>query len=183
MRSGLQLVTGLVLSCLSLATLAETTPAVWKEKELTFTYHGFTTNYSCDGLKHKVRAILTALGARRDPQIRVSGCELGGGVAIAPRVRVRAAFPEALPAQGTDAQSFAARTDMVTLAQRRPRGLEAGDCELVEQLRARVFPEIGSKVLADRTACIPHQLSLGQPYLRLEILRPASVTEGTTLTD
>ena len=31
--------------------------AVWTDKELTFVYQGFTTKYSCDGLRDKVRGV------------------------------------------------------------------------------------------------------------------------------
>ncbi|OGT81244.1 MAG: hypothetical protein A3H91_04110 [Gammaproteobacteria bacterium RIFCSPLOWO2_02_FULL_61_13] len=175
MRNGLRFAGGLVLSCLALGALAEATPAVWKEMEFKFSYHGFTTRYSCDGLKYKVRIILTALGARSNPHIRATGCEIGGGVAFAPRLHVNAAFPEALPAGGEDAQSFAAQTDVVTLSPRRPQGLESGDCELVEQLRHSVFPDIGSRVLTDSTSCVPHQANLGRPYMQLEVLRSTVV--------
>lgn len=171
MRTGLRLAGGLMLSCLALAALAETTPAVWKEKEFRFHYHGFTTSYSCDGLKYKVGLILTAMGARPKPQIRATGCEIGGGVAFAPGVHVLAAFPEALPAGSEAAQSFTAQTEVVTLSPRRPRGLESGDCELVEQLRDSVFAEVGSRVVADNTGCVPHQMNLGRPYVELEVLR------------
>ena len=180
MRTGLRVAGGLVLSCLALAAVAESTPAIWKEKEFRFSYHGFTTNYSCDGLKYKVRMILAALGARANPQVRASGCEIGGGVAFAPHLQVNAAFPEALPAGGEDAASFAARTEVVTLSPRGPSGLETGDCELVEQLSHKVFPEISSRVLADKTACAPHQVSLGRPYMELEVLRAVADGEQST---
>jgi hypothetical protein len=181
MRMGMRLASGLVLSCLTFAAAAESTPAVWKEMEFRFNYHGFTTSYSCEGLKHKVSLILAALGARPNPQIRTTGCEIGGGVAIAPGVHVLAAFPEALLAGGEDAQSFAAQTEVVTLSPRRPQGLEMGDCELVEQLRDSVFAEISTRVLTDNTACVPHQSNLGRPYLQLEVLRSAAgeaITSG-----
>ena len=40
--------------------------AVWAHKEFQFTYQGFTTHYSCDGLRDKVRQILLQFGARKD---------------------------------------------------------------------------------------------------------------------
>jgi hypothetical protein len=180
MKTALRLAGGLMLSCLAFAAVAETTPAVWKETEFKFSYHGFTTSYSCAGLKYKVRLILAELGARANPRISTTGCEIGGGVAIAPSVHVLAAFPEALPAGGADAQSFAAQTDVVTLSPRQPRGLEMGDCELVEQLRDSVFAQIGSRVLAENTACVPHQANLGRPYVQLEVLRSAADGEMTS---
>lgn len=173
MKTGLRLAAGLVWSCLAIAVHAQTTPAIWKEKEFRFSYHGFTTSYSCAGLKYKVRLILTTLGARPNPKIHTSGCEIDGGVAFSPRVHVFAAFPESLPPGTEDVGSFAAQTEVVTLSPRRPQGLESGDCELVEQLRDHVFPEISSRVLADNTACVPHQMNPGRPFMQLEVLRSA----------
>ena len=174
MKTGWQWVIGMVFTALALVASAETTPAVWKEREFKFAYHGFTTSYSCEGLKYKVRLILAELGARSNPEIRTSGCEPGGGVAVFPSLHIRAAFPDALPAGNDDAQSFAAQADVVTLGPGHPRGLEMGDCELVEQLRHDVIAEIGSRMLTDRTGCVPHQANLGRPYLQFETLRPAA---------
>jgi len=52
--------------------------AVWTPRELLFIYHGFTTKYSCDGLRDKVRSILLQLGAREDLTVTETPCaELG----------------------------------------------------------------------------------------------------------
>ncbi len=178
MRIGSGLTAVVTIICLTL-TAAQATPAVWKEREFRFTYHGFTTSYSCEGLKHKVKVILAALGARANPQVRASGCEIGGGVAMSPRLHVRAAFPYLVPDDGVDGPVFAAQTDVVTLSPRSPRELENGDCELVEQLRHKVFAEIGSRVLLDRTTCTPHQVNLGRPYIQLEVLRATAGAEDS----
>lgn len=160
-------VLGAVLTSSASAALAQA-PAAWREHEFDFTYMGFTTRYSCDGLRYKVGLILGALGAREHPQIRATGCEIRGGVAIAPRVHVRVAFPEATTADGG---TFVAEPDTVVLAANRPHGLAAGDCELVEQLRERVFPQLGVDVVAGRTGCVPHQLGVGRPVVEARVLR------------
>lgn len=144
--------------------------ATWHEHEFDFTYMGFTTQYSCDGLRHKVQLILVALGARGQPDIRATGCEIHGGVAMAPHVHVRVAFPEAVAADA-GADAFDVVQETVTLSPRRPQGLAAGDCELVEQLRDRVFPLLGTEVVAERTGCVPHQLGVGRPLVQAKILR------------
>src|SRR5579884_669143 len=38
--------------------------AKWVKKKINFTYQGFTTHYSCQGLRDKVRDVLLQLGAR-----------------------------------------------------------------------------------------------------------------------
>jgi len=40
--------------------------AVWTPKEVQFTYMGFTSKYTCDGLRDTVREMLLHLGARKD---------------------------------------------------------------------------------------------------------------------
>jgi hypothetical protein len=156
---------------------AQPAMAVWKERELNFAYHGFTTTYSCDGLKYKLRIILEALGARPGFKVLTSGCEIGGGVARFPRARMQVAFPEPLSAGVSETGMFPAGMATVTIRPRNPRELEEGDCELVEQVRDSLLPEIGVRVLKDDTACVPHQKSLGRPLLVVEILRaePASM--------
>ncbi len=41
-------------------------PAVWTPKEIQFTYMGFTTHYTCDGLRDTIKEMLLQLGARKD---------------------------------------------------------------------------------------------------------------------
>src|SRR5262250_1006335 len=57
---------------------AQSTPptwAVWTPKELRFTYMGFTSHYSCDGLADKMRSIVLQLGARSsDLKVREVPC-------------------------------------------------------------------------------------------------------------
>ena len=48
--------------------------AVWVPKELHFDYRGFTTQYSCDGLRERMRNVLLELGAHPDLQVRGYGC-------------------------------------------------------------------------------------------------------------
>ncbi|MBI1732588.1 MAG: hypothetical protein HYR49_07435 [Gammaproteobacteria bacterium] len=151
--------------------LVQPAPAVWKDREVSFTYHGFTTRYSCDGLKYKVKTILKALGARPGYQVRATGCNIGGGVAPSPRVHIQAAFPELLPGGAADPGAFPASPGTVTLSPRSPRELDAGDCELVEQLRDGLLAKIGAEVIADQAECVPHQHALGRPLLKVELLR------------
>src|SRR5215469_16692190 len=55
-----------------------TVPAHWVEKKLRFVYQGFTTRYSCQGLRDRVRDVLLQLGARAsDLNVRQIGCTTG----------------------------------------------------------------------------------------------------------
>src|ERR1700761_6038078 len=63
----------------------------WVERKLDYTYQGFTTKYSCDGLRDNVRGVLLALGARKkDLQIHSNGCSrLNGAPEPFPGVTAR----------------------------------------------------------------------------------------------
>ncbi len=87
--------------------------AVWVSRQVSFVYQGFTTHYSCDGLRDKVRDMLSKLGARR-LLVRTYGCTRTLGVEPFPGVRVsmqvlapasahkdRAAPPQLLRTGGT----------------------------------------------------------------------------------
>ena len=51
---------------------SEVVPAHWVKKNISFTYQGFTSHYSCDGLGDSVRLALLELGARRsDLSLRI----------------------------------------------------------------------------------------------------------------
>lgn len=48
--------------------------AVWVEQKIDFTYVGFTSHYSCDGLKTKVSKILKEIGARPGFKVTARAC-------------------------------------------------------------------------------------------------------------
>jgi hypothetical protein len=173
-----------------------TVQAVWVEHELQFTYQGFTAHYSCTGLRDKVRWILREVGARPDLRVRVTCMELSGPEWM-PHVSIAAALPApATPAvlaqrqaedskqalvarvQGQEAGTpaaaaapFPARWQTVEFKSARTGRIEDGDCELLEQMRDRVFRPLGIKVAPDsRLACIPHQLPVASVRLEVEAL-------------
>ncbi len=58
----------------------------------------------------------------------------------------------------------------VTIKRNSPRGLEMGDCELVELFRDRVLPKFLTRGLEGDVNCIPHQLVGNRIDLRFEVL-------------
>lgn len=141
-----------------------TVEAVWVENKVSFTYMAFTSYYSCDGLRDKVRWLLAELGARPGFTVRARGCIQLQGPEWAPGVEIVAAFPapatsEVLarlaadaarraPAAGAAgaagqqdpaaqaAARFPARTKHIEFRSSRTSGpgLQDGDCELIDQL-------------------------------------------------
>ena len=67
-----------------------TVPAIWIEKELSFTYLGTTSLYYCDGLRRKVDRIMKQLGAMDGYKVRIRSCYSMGG----PEIRQGPAGPE-----------------------------------------------------------------------------------------
>ena len=51
-----------------------------------------------------------------------------------------------------------------------PKGLEMGDCELVELFRDRVMPQFLTRDMQGDVNCIPHQLVGNRIDLRFEVL-------------
>ena len=83
--------------------------AVWKQQKFNFIYQGFTTKYSCDGLRDKMRDILLQLGARRDLKLGYWGCSGRSGVpdpfpGVSVTMSVRRRLPESHRCQPTGSQ-------------------------------------------------------------------------------
>ena len=163
----------LLLSCLALPAVAgQEVAAAWKKHELDFTYMGFTTRYSCEGLRFKMRVLLEASGARPGFRVTPGACAAEPGrVTEFPRVRL--VFETAqVPAPGSReaGEPVMAQWRPVILARNQPRPLEPGDCELVEQFRDRVLPAFTTRRIDGDINCIPHQLSVSSFLLRFETL-------------
>jgi hypothetical protein len=167
----------LILPVAALLTLAPVAgqaqvAATWKRHEIEFTYMGFTTRYSCEGLRSKLRLLLQASGARPDFAVNTRSCASGPGeMAEFPRVQVVFHVPEMPPAGNHVAgESTAARWKKVDLRRHQPTDLEIGDCELVEQFRDRVLAAFTTRNLVSEINCIPHQLAGSSFRLEYEVL-------------
>ncbi len=171
--------------------------AVWVEQKLDFTYVGFTSHYSCDGLKTKVSAILKEIGAR-PVKVTARGCmNPRHGAEWTPMLNMVVAMPrEATPEMLAEVTQDASKRELAAKAGGKvvptaeaaaefparirridfrdsPSGLvEPGDCELVEQLRDQVFVPLGAKVVESRMNCVPHQLGVGIVNLSIDVLEP-----------
>ena len=222
LKAPLSLVLGLLLVQPAVAAEPLADPGSqgrWKEHELSFTYSGFTSKYSCDGLADKVRLLLRTLSARPDLKVATYGCgDFFGGPTEFPRVKLRFATLE--PATEGAAASQPERAAVQTPAtpyghvigreaprlpmpgaaivpeasavapvlgewrklrfdRDRPRTLEPGDCELLEQFRDRVLPLFAIRAMEDHTRCIPYQLSGTSLSLAFEAFVPVPTADGS----
>lgn len=177
------------------AASAPSVNAIWVEKDLAFTYLAFTTYYSCDGLRDKVRGVLREIGARPGFEVTVRGCTRPSGPEVMPRVEIHAALPMAatpdllaalakeaskrelvarVTGQSADEATaqFAARWREIRFDPTATSRIEPGDCELMEQLRDAVFLPFGLRLIEDRLTCVPKQLVLQGIRLTVAVLEP-----------
>jgi len=149
-------------------------PGNWQKHEYSFTFMGFTSTYSCDGLADKIKLLLIAAGARHDVKSRPGACASGFG---RPDKFARAdlSFYTLAPLGGAapaDGKPVDGIWRPVSIAQRSPRELQIGDCELVEQFRNNVLPMFTTRSLQNHTTCIPHQDSGSVINLSFESFAP-----------
>jgi hypothetical protein len=169
--------------------------AVWIERDVTLHYMGFTSYYSCDGLRGQVRRILQELGARPGFKVTARNCIRLTGPEWTPSVRIVAALPvEATPEVLAELAKDASTRELAAKVQgkspdeataqfpARPRRvqfvsgglsfLKDGDCELMEQMRDRVFGPLGVKVIESSLRCVPRQVTIGAIRMTVEVLEP-----------
>src|SRR3569832_413467 len=166
------------------APAGEPQSAVWTEKELTFVYQGFTTRYSCDGLRDKVRSVLLDLGAeKKGLKVMQMGCSSPTGrpdpfpgVRVKMRVLQPADSPDA--AKAADPAPVAAHWKPLDLKLRDNFTTDSGECELVEQIRHKIVPLFATRNVDLQTTCIPHQATAARPILKMEVLVPDDVQQA-----
>ena len=150
--------------------------AHWEQRTLDYTYMGFTTHYSCDGLEDNVRELLLALGARKkDLEIHSVGCTRLVG--IEPFPGVKAHFWVLVPGPG-DAKTTvqATKWQSVNLVRQINFRSDQGQCELLDQLKQKALPLFTSRNLDFHSSCVPHEITLGDIHFTVEVLRPAGPT-------
>lgn len=177
---------GLLFACpLWAADLVVGSPlrAVWKEQRLEFSYMGRTARYSCQGLRDKMRSLLLDLGARRDLQVALLGCDesapLGRGY-LGPRLMLMFSSPalpdaSAKPLHRGALMAVDARYEPFTLTSDAFRNYGLGDCELVEEFAREILPRLSARNVKQDITCIPYQASGSRFFVRGEILRAAKI--------
>jgi hypothetical protein len=192
----LTLLAALLSAPLYAADDAGSVSAVWTPKEMRFVYLGFTSKYSCDGLADRMRRILLLLGARQDLKVSPSGCSSPlGRPDPFPGVMIRMSVLEpadqdregkaggANAANGSTASTAPVpahwKTIDVNSALARDPLWQAGQCELLEQVKQSVLPKFRTRNVVYQSTCVPNQLNVGATQLRAEILVPDNPDAGT----
>ena len=150
-----------------------TQPAVWTQKEVQFTYMGFTTHYTCDGLRDTVRDMLLQLGARKDDlKVYEEPCSRPDRPDPFPGVRIKMSVlqPAAAAPGSSDAPIVEAYWKPIKLPYRTTALDAAGQCELLEQFKQKVLPLFTTRNVDLHAACVPHQLEPIGTSLQAEVL-------------
>jgi hypothetical protein len=174
----------LVICGFSVPAFADEPPAVdaergvWQKHEYSFEYFGFTTTYSCDGLAGKLRILLIAAGARADAKSIPGACGRAFG-SPDKFARARLTFYTLAPLGNPLGNAEKASLPVngmwrpVAFANRSPREVALGDCELIEQFRDKVLPMFTTRNIDSRMVCIPNQLSGSGINLKFEVFAGA----------
>jgi hypothetical protein len=159
----------------TLAAAEDSVAAVWVPKHVQFIYQGFTTHYSCDGLRDEIRTMLEKLGAQ-DLRVQEYGCvRLTGptpfpGVDVHMRVLVPASSAEASKSSSAS-PGVQAHWKRVVLLAANSDFQDQGNCELIEQFKETFLPLFSTRKVKYSSDCVPHQLTLGT-HLSAEVLLP-----------
>jgi len=148
-------------------TSAASEPAVWVPKVLTFTYHGFTTKYTCDALQTKMKTWLLELGARPDLQVRTWGCTQPVAPDVFPGVTVQM---NVLQPAASAAQAMTAHWKRVDLLANRSPLDAAADCELISQIKLDVLPLFTARNIDYQATCSRGQIQPGATRLTADVL-------------
>jgi hypothetical protein len=169
----------------ALAVAQDSVSAVWATKDVHFVYQGFTTRYSCDGLRDQVKALLEKLGAQ-DLKVREAACTSPPGVpspfpGVVVKMRVLVPASSADASKDKDAgQPVQAQWKNVVLMPATSSYQEQGNCELIEQFKRTFLPLFTTRNVKYQTSCVPHQITLGT-HLSAEVLAPpAKVASGAS---
>jgi hypothetical protein len=156
------------------AAAAAGQPATWVEHDYDFDYMGFTTHYSCDGLREKVRHILLALGARPDLNISSGGCvdrtdrrDLLARFDRTPSLRIHMATLQPAGPQGASPATGGAQGAWREISFTGADRLDPSDCELVQELTRQIVPLFTVRNVQTNAVCVPHQSPISLS-LRLE---------------
>ncbi len=164
----------------SLASAADQPqPAKWVSRDVNYTYQGFTSQYSCDGLQHNVVTILHALGARKsDLKIQITPCTAPGVSQISFSPGVRGTISVLVPATADevsrgDPDIVPAHWQTTNVLQAKNLDTRRGSqCELLEQSKRLLLPLFSTRNLDFSSDCLPNQTAIGDITFKVDVLQP-----------
>jgi hypothetical protein len=124
-------------------------------------------------LRDKMRAILLQLGARSDLTVQEVPCSgMAGRPTEFPGVTVKmnVLTPWDAASSNAAATPVPAHWKVVDISTEHDPLREAGDCELIEQVKSRALPLFSTRNVEYHSTCVPHQLQIGGTQLKPEVL-------------
>ncbi len=153
-------------------------PGYWVKHEHELNYVGYTSQYSCDGLRDTLKQLLRAAGARDDAKV-VMACsnpiQGPSRIAIAKVSFYTLALQPPAPAAGKPAEPAAPGVGAwrrVEFRAAHPFWLQEGDCELVEHFDRELLPLFTTRNRISHMECVPHEIVVGGLSLEFESLAP-----------
>lgn len=196
-----------VLLGFAVAPLAfgEAQVAMWKAQDVRFIYRGYVTTYSCEILGRKIRHVLHAVGAHEVTTVRTESCNILQPLGAAPtqtaslrinlmspaaasdelrseldRNRGRAELLERFGIRPISNEDFRARWVERDIARESGIRFDAGDCELLQQLREQVLTKLAIKILTHDRSCSRSPHRLRKPTLKVLALIAAPRMDALT---
>jgi len=151
----------------------------WQAHHETFTYSGFTSSYTCDGIEGKVGQILRYFGARKDMEIQANGCPRGPN-SMSHIIWIKVDF-YTLGAAAADAPADSlvkAKWTPFKLTGQRPFFMTQGDCELIEDMRPVLTRDFQLRELSFDTSCMPYQQTFDDFTVKGEVLMSSAAKTG-----
>lgn len=148
----------LPLSAARASAVPEAQSGEWQERQVRFDYLGAAsgTPYSCQGLRDMTTLVLQTLGDVSNLHAEPGNCIPDfARPSRFPYLTLR--FKVFVPAAGGADQAAAGRWRTVTLAPHHPFPLGTGDCELVDELRAKLLPQLAVRDVQSQLHCEPYE--------------------------
>jgi hypothetical protein len=168
-------VAGAASATVNAAATTAQVPVAWQHRHARFTYVGMTTLYECDALESQVKRIITYFGARKDMKVTASCSQPLLPTRIA---NIDADFYSPVLADGTNPDTTTGSWAPIGLESGHPNFIDAGDCDLIEDMKELVTGSFTLRGLDYSTSCFPNQLTLHDFGVKGEVLKVTAATRG-----
>lgn len=152
---------------------AKSVNAQWQAYQVKFRYTGFSTHYTCDGLRSAMRRLLRTIGARND--IRMEGCSDFNTPRRFHRLLIAFALPVELENTYITNEPVAAEWREVKFRRNRPRNFSSGDCELIEHFTRQILPKLNVQDIKNKVSCNPGRQYFNTVNLKMKVLMPVDI--------
>jgi len=142
--------------------------AKWQEQETRFTYFGYTTYYTCDGIESSVESLLTELGAK-DVKARASGCYNFNSAERSLSVRVK--FKTLSTDESLRGEPIKVQMQDLHFNQRSVRRSNHYSCDLIDDIQKKVLDNFEHEVIKKQGIC---GNSPSRVDWRVKVLKPVS---------